>query len=61
MEPTYNLNNSQEFNESIVIQYLLKNNLNDDKPIYSNFSGAVYFFTREIALPAPYSAKIEMI
>ena len=54
-ESTYNLYNSEAFNESEVIQFLLEEKLEEGKKIYSNFPGAVYFFTRNTTFPAPRS------
>lgn len=56
-EPTYNFYNTQEFQESEITQYLLKNELVQDKPIYSNFSGAVYFYTRKINYKSPHTTE----
>jgi hypothetical protein len=54
-ESTYNLYNSEAFNTSEIVHFLLEDKIEAGKKIFSNFPGAVYFFTRNITFPAPHS------
>ncbi len=52
---TYNLYNSPDLKNSSITKYLQEEDIPENMTIYSNFHGAVYFYTKRQAESPPYN------